>query len=83
MQVTGKKSVVNGKWGTICVQMLSVAVSHEHRDITGFEDYQVGVPAALHTAVYRTVKMCVLAVRVSVGQSSVGQLLTGCLFCTC
>jgi len=42
-----------------------------------------GVPAALHTAVYRTVKICVLAVRVSVGQSSVGQLLTGCLFCTC
>jgi hypothetical protein len=42
-----------------------------------------GVPAALHTAVYRTVKMWVLAVRVSVGQSSVGQLLTGCLFCTC
>ena len=34
------------------------------------------VPAALHTAVYRTVKICVLPVRVSVGQSSVGQLLT-------
>jgi len=41
------------------------------------------LPTALHTAVYRNVKICVLAVRVSVGQSSVGQLLTGCLFCTC